>query len=273
MGEIIVSGNVPAVPAGNPDASLMPMSSSSGSRVGGPPPKAAIAIDFQSGNYFNRSLPALTNLLESAKTEAEKQKNALIWFQNCIFLNKCDTEHPNDGIYVANKFYSTDRTNMALNAGSKMLGNSPYAIASALGHFLWGNGQSMNVDINILSLQYITADKISGFSERMNSIGVPGTYNLTFSFPYDTARSNYVMEYILGNITLQLDGNFTRNATGTWSFNGVVRAQSPDVYNFNVSNHRTKVNEGLTSIGRWMGERFRGVPFKIEIMGQVSIKF
>ncbi|NIG17451.1 lipid II-degrading bacteriocin [Pantoea sp. Al-1710] len=273
MGDIVVSGTVPAVPAGNPDASLMPMSSGSGSMVGGPPPEAAIAIDFQSGAYYNRSLPALSKIIKSAKSEAEKQKNSLIWFRNCIFLNKCEIEHPNDGIYVAQKFYSKERTDLPLNGGSKQLGNSPYAIASAFGNFLWGNGQSMSVDINTLALQFLTADKIPGFNSRMNAIGAPGTYNMTFAFPYDTGRSNYVMEYILGNITLQMDGVFTRNATGSWAFDGVIRAQVPDKYDFDASTHRTKTNEDLTTIGRWMGERFKGVPYKIEINGQTHVKF
>ncbi|EXU76895.1 lipid II-degrading bacteriocin [Erwinia mallotivora] len=264
----------PVVPGGNPDPSMMPSGGASGgSIVGGPPPQAQLAIDFQSGNYYNRALTALSKILKSTKFEVEKQKNAIIFLRDCIFLNKCMVEQPNNGTYIAQGWNSKQRLDMRLDQGIPTLGNNPYAIISALNNYLTGNGRGMSIDISTLALQFLKPNDIPGFNERMNSTGRPGQHNMTFSFPYNTAGTNVFMPYILGNITLQLDGVFTRNASGSWGFNGVIRAQVPDLYNFNASTHRSKTNEDLTTFGRWLGERFNGVPFEIQINGQTPVNF
>lgn len=92
-------------------------------------------------------------------------------------------------------------------------------------------------------------------------------------FSYNTAGSNTWLGLTLGNITLQADGVFTRNETDVWGFDGVIRAHTPDYYNFNASSHRTPVAEYMTTIGRYLGEVFEGKPFYIEINGEVPIKF
>ncbi|MDH2066878.1 lipid II-degrading bacteriocin [Pantoea sp. GD03673] len=239
---------------------------------GGPPHNVRYAVELHSGSYHKNATPLIAKDLKSNLSESKKLENAMWWFKNCVFINMCETL-PNPLQELAKRFDTRERINFSPVQGPPKLSNSPYAIATALSNFLWGNGRTMSVDISTLSLQFIQAGNIPGFSDRMNAIGNPGRHNLTFSFPYNTASSNVFMPYILGNITLQLDGTFTRNATGSWSFEGVVRAQAPDLYDFNASTHRSKTNEDLTTIGRWMGERFNGVPYKIEINGETAVKF
>lgn len=239
---------------------------------GGPPQNVRYAAELRAGIYHKQATPLIAKDLKSKMSDAKKLENVMWWFKNCVFVNMCETM-PNPLGELINRFDTRERINFSPDQGPPKLSNSPYAIAAALSNFLWGNGRTMSVDISTLSLQFIQAGNIPGFNERMNSIGSPGRHNLTFAFPYNTASSNVFMPYILGNITLQLDGAFTRNATGTWSFNGVVRAQVPDLYDFNASTHRSKTNEDLTTIGRWMGERFHGVPYKIEINGETAVKF
>lgn len=270
MSDMIVT-SPPVVTTG--DASVMyPGGGGGGGASGGPPPSVRFATELHGGSYFKSATPATAKSLKSNASDAKKLENAMWWFKNCVFVNMCENM-PNPLGELANRFDTRERINFSPDQGPPKLSNSPYAIAAALSNFLWGNGRAMSVDINYLSLQYIHSGNIPGFNERMNTIGNPGRYNLTFSFPYNTASSNVFMPLILGNITLQLDGTFTRNATGSWAFDGVVRAQAPDLYDFNASTHRSKVNEDLTTIGRWMGERFHGVPYEIQINGETAVKF
>jgi len=261
----------PAVPSVSTDPTMSAVGYTSGSIVGGPPPWAARAIDLDTSAFYDRTIVALAKILRSTKTETNKLADSLDWFRSCVLLNDCKLDDPHNSLIYVNRYDARD--SYSINDSKPQLSNSPYSIVSALANFLWGNARTMSVDISFLSLQFIQPGNIPGFNERMNTIGEPGFHNLTIAFPYDTAGSSLTMPYILGNITLQLDGNFTRNASGSWSFDGVVRAQVPDLYDFNASTHRTKTNEDLTTIGRWMGEHFQGQPYKIEINGETRVKF
>jgi hypothetical protein len=270
MSDMIVI-SPPVVTTG--DSSVMyPGGNGGGAAAGGPPPNVRYATELHGGSYYRNATPVIAKDLKGDLSEEKKLENAMWWFKNCVFINLCETA-VSPVAELASRFDTRERINFSPDNGPPQLSNSPYAIAAALSNFLWGNGRTMSVDTGALSLQFIQAGNIPGFNERMNAIGNPGRHDLTFSFPYNTASSNVFMPYILGNITLQLDGTFTRNATGTWSFDGVVRAQAPDLYDFNASTHRSKTNEDLTTIGRWMGERFNGVPYKIEINGETAVKF
>ena len=105
--------------------------------------------------------------------------------------------------------------------------------------------------------------------------GAPGQHSFQMRFNYNTAQSNDLFGQpglILGNVTLNTEGTFTRNASGSWEYTGVVRG-FPDTYDFNKSTHRDSVAEGLTTVGRFLQESFNGTPYTININGELHVHF
>ncbi|MBN0273741.1 lipid II-degrading bacteriocin, partial [Pseudomonas aeruginosa] len=59
--------------------------------------------------------------------------------------------------------------------------------------------------------------------------------------------------------------------SGQWSFRGEIRAYD-DLYDFNPSNHRTETAEGMTRLGREVGQKFKDTtPYPIGIPGAIPV--
>lgn len=198
-------------------------------------------------------------------------QSLLAWLKNCSYLNDCIAK--NDTLGITNMIEHRDSfKNWQLNNMSDQLSGGPYSVVSALANFFWGNGRTMNVDINKIGLQ-LSPQKIVGFNDKLMSMSAAGSYNFSHKFAYDTGIDSVVSNYYLGNITLQLDGTLTRQPSGEWIFNGQVRGYQ-DKYDFGASSHRTKTNEDMTTIGRFLGNHFSGVEYPININGQINnVKF
>ncbi|MBO3759591.1 lipid II-degrading bacteriocin [Ciceribacter sp. L1K22] len=139
---------------------------------------------------------------------------------------------------------------------NKFSGNfaTPFA---AFSHFMFGKGEDMNVSIQNLGLKVSASEVRSGGINQLDRyIGdksLTGTKEITVSkFAYDTANDNFVTGAYLGNISLKLIGDFTREKDGSWEFDGRITAYS-DVYDFNPSSHRNWVDEAFTYAGATIG--------------------
>jgi hypothetical protein len=96
-----------------------------------------------------------------------------------------------------------------------------------------------------------------------------GTKSVTVQqFGYDTADSSYISGAYLGNISLKLEGDFTRHADGSWDFEGEVRAYD-DTYDFNPSTHRDWWEETFTNAM----ELLPGSLYDIGINGSIPVEW
>lgn len=259
-GTLVVSA--PAVSAGGPPAGFGSYSPGGSTSV---PPGQAQAMMYQqvlNGSYFN-SQDGLECVNKNDLT------SLLQWVKNNCYLNDCVV-----GPAMGTTGISAMAGNGAqwrdwqINNMSDQLSGGPYSVVSALANFFWGNGRPMNVDINNIGLQ-LAPQKIAGFNDQLMAMSAPGSYNFSLKFAYDTGVDSLVSNYYLGNITLQMEGTLNRDASGQWTFNGVVRGYQ-DTYDFNTSTHRTKTNEDMTTIGNFLGQQFQGVNYPININGQLD---
>lgn len=111
-------------------------------------------------------------------------------------------------------------------------------------------------------------NQIPLLKSMISNIKDPGTYHIIDDkIPYDTAKDKTSAEWILGNITLKVEGDFTKHQNGSWEFNGAARAYN-DLYDFGASGHRTTFKEIMTTAGRVMS----GTEYTIELPGEVQVK-
>jgi hypothetical protein len=148
--------------------------------------------------------------------------------------------------------------------------NSNFTAIRGLAHYLYGNGATMVMPINNIGLQVGPDDNfINGmsFDQIVEEQNFVGTQEFEINkFRYSVYNDSYDKGLLLGNITLRLMGDLTRNEDGSWEFDGVIRAWN-DTYDFNPSDHRPEWAEMMT----WAGDQFPGTPYSIEMPGQISV--
>lgn len=192
-------------------------------------------------------------------------KGLLAWCREMVFF---DQGYPGPSSAIAYMGQTADWKNFQISDMNNKLSGGPYSVVSALANFLWGNGREMDIDIGNIGLT-LTPDKINGFNDEVMSMSAPGNYNFDYKFAYNTGMDNISSGLYLGNITLKMEGTFTRLESGEWSFIGNIRGFQ-DTYDFNPSTHRTRIAEALTTIGNFLGKNFNGKEYKININGEIT---
>lgn len=145
------------------------------------------------------------------------------------------------------------------------LSGGTFTPVKAFAHYLWGNGESLRVDINNIGLN-IEASDIPSLVDAIVSNHEAGRYRLgDDDVVYDTSNSNRATGTYLGRITLKIGGIFTRHQDATWAFEAVISA-GPKKFDSSAAD-RAPVLEILTSAGRL----FSGQTYDIEITGEHRI--
>lgn len=145
---------------------------------------------------------------------------------------------------------------------------------AALNHYLFGDGKEMNVSIANLGLD-IKPEEISvaghqPMDELINDNSFVGTKSVVIEkFAYDTYDDSVTTGNYLGNISLKLEGEFSRYSDGSWEFVGEARSYK-DIYDFNASTHRDWWAEELTNI---VDEHFSGNAYFIDIQGSLPVEW
>jgi hypothetical protein len=102
---------------------------------------------------------------------------------------------------------------------------TPFA---ALAHYVLGDGQDINVSIENLGLTVSPNEIVVNGNAALDSFifdeNFVGTKPISVDrFAYNTANDSYITGAYLGNVTLKLEGEFTKFADGSWAFDGEVR--------------------------------------------------
>ncbi|MFD1837392.1 lipid II-degrading bacteriocin [Paracidovorax cattleyae] len=111
-----------------------------------------------------------------------------------------------------------------------------WSIPKVTGHWLWGNGSPVSIDIESLAIN-VTASRIgAGTENSFESFAAahpnPGTYDYD-SGPYGYSTygdGNAVSALVVGGISLRTTGSFTRMEDGSFTFTGSTGAYD-DIFN------------------------------------------
>lgn len=189
-------------------------------------------------------------------------KNKIVNFSLADALQKSGFTAREAIIAIANSGHA-DSTSYKLET-PKLSGGS-FSPVKALGHYLWGNGQKLEVDINTIGLNIID-HKLPLLRQAIENTRSPGAYHLVDPrIEYNTFDDNIATGAYLGRITLSMAGDFTRSDDGAWRFIGVIKAYH-DKYDFNSSN-RPRALEELTTAGRALP----GTSYDIDISGEHKV--
>lgn len=145
------------------------------------------------------------------------------------------------------------------------LSGGTFSPVKAFAHYLWGDGESLSVNINNIDLN-LKVDDIPSLTDAIASNAEAGSYRFSEqAFVYDTFGSSRVTGTYLGKITLKVEGSFIRHADASWAFTAVVSAR-PKKFD-SIAGNRAPVLEILTTAGRM----FAGHAYEIEITGEHHI--
>ncbi|MFJ2456491.1 lipid II-degrading bacteriocin [Pseudomonas protegens] len=186
-------------------------------------------------------------------------RNKLISFAKADELQQKLSYNTNDAFQKASESTSTIH-----DVGTSTLSGGAFSAAKAFAHYIWGDGQNLNVNINNLGLN-IKASDIPLLSQTVRHNTEVGQVHISTNVGYNTSNDSLKTGAYLGNITLKVEGDFNKQANGTWTFNGVARAYQ-DEYDFNEAS-RGFVGETLTSLGRVA----KGTTYNIDITGENKI--
>jgi hypothetical protein len=189
-------------------------------------------------------------------------KNKIVSFSLADALQKSGFSSREAIIAVASSGHA-DSTSYKLE--TPKLSGGTFSPVKALGHYLWGKGQKLEVDINTIGLN-ILEHKLPLLRQAIEHTKSPGVYNLVDPrIGYDTINDNLATWAYLGRITLSMAGDFIRSHDGSWRFIGVIKAYH-DKYDFNESD-RPPALEQLTTAGRALP----GTGFEIDISGEHKV--
>lgn len=191
-------------------------------------------------------------------------KSTILNFSLADSLQKLNSVSSSDalkGVLASEMRYST-----AYRLDTVELSGDVFSPVKAFGHYAWGGGHSMKVDINSIGLD-IKSGELPLLKNMIETVREPGVYHISESrVSYDTMKDSLVTGSYLGNITLKTEGDFVRLDNGEWNFTGVAKAYN-DYYDFNPAN-RPVLAELLTAVGRAQD----GKSFQVEIPGEHEIK-
>ncbi len=148
-------------------------------------------------------------------------------------------------------------------AGRVFSGGNLTAI-HAFAHSIFGKGEAVTYPIEKIGMN-IDVNGLQAFKDTVKNSGV-GSTPVDFRFTRDTMMDGVVPGLTLGNITLRTVGVITKNANGSWTFDGVVRAFD-DIYDANPSTHRSLTGEALTSFLSQLSRQ----SYTVEIPGEIPI--
>ena len=180
------------------------------------------------------------------------------WDENGVMTN-LDTSAWNGDIPADAPAFNQPRL---MARGAPPSGISP---ASALWHFLYGNGTPLSMPFASVDTSWLTPMEFECVRGFIQSCRSPGSYCVSGTRVIATQGSQ---QYYLGHITVELNGWITYTGNCNWTFDGTMSAHD-DTYDFNAAN-RGRAGEKLTKIGRALFDG-HGTPFTISFSGTKTL--
>jgi hypothetical protein len=160
---------------------------------------------------------------------------------------------------------SKERYFEAVSKNDLEFSGSNLTFIRALGHSMFGNGEAMTFPIHRTGIDVELGEM--DFFKKIVAGAAEGETKLDVKFTYDTRKAGTSTWLTLGNVTLRTEGSLLKNADGSWTYNGVVRAFD-DRYDPNPSTHRTVMGERLTDVLRVLLK----TEYDIKIPGELKVQ-
>jgi hypothetical protein len=138
---------------------------------------------------------------------------------------------------------------------------------SGLSHWLFGNNEPRSYPFDKINTTSVAPEQFDDVQKILRE-GKPGTYQIDTKRGF-WAGQDFDSRFLVGNITLRLEGELTVGEGGKYAFKGNLGAL-PDTYRMYSSNHRNSVDESATRAGELMGSLGHG-DYQINITGQKPI--
>lgn len=140
------------------------------------------------------------------------------------------------------------------------------AFAPFLGmwHFLNGNGSTVTIDLNQIGLSFNAANLTPVATALANN--APGNYSIAADFGKSVAEDNLYIASFLGRISMKTEGQLQINESGSWTYDGVVRAYN-DTYDANFDPSRGVIAQASTTVLSW----FNGKPYPVAMPGEIKV--
>jgi hypothetical protein len=132
-----------------------------------------------------------------------------------------------------------------------------------LSHYILGSGKTVEFPFDRIVTKDVEPAQFPAVANILRR-GQPGSYKIEGRMPFSTP--NYDARYLVGNITLNINGTLVLDEDGTYSFKGELGAE-PDKYRFYSSDHRDTTAEIATQIGTLLPGR----EFNVVIAGRPPI--
>jgi Colicin M len=152
---------------------------------------------------------------------------------------------------------------------AKQMSASELGPVSALGHFINGNGATVEMDITKLGLKP-SVTPVPLLEQYFANMPVGTSKVLIDKVPYDTFQDSFNTGTVLGHITLKIEGTATKSDTGAITFTGEARAYN-DRYDANQGSFRNALPEAATTILRKIQEVTNAKEYEISIKGSLPI--
>lgn len=143
------------------------------------------------------------------------------------------------------------------------LSGSIFTPVTALAHYIWGNGETLHVDLEDINLSLFTSE-IPALQALANNKANIGTTKVSTKFAYQTYKDSYSTAAYLGSVTLKLDGEFRRTTKDKWSFDGKLKAYH-DIYDANPFSDRNAIADLSTKVLDLIGKTGGGTPLKLQL--------
>ncbi len=135
---------------------------------------------------------------------------------------------------------------------------------AALSHYLAGSGDPVQYRFDKIDTSTVKPSQFPAIKEILDR-RQPGSFEVDGKMLFSTTNSN--ARFLVGNITLSIQGKLVLDGSGSYSFSGQLGAE-PDRYRFYSSNHRNPIDEITTKIGTLLPGR----EFTVHITGEKPIE-
>ncbi|MEJ8476862.1 lipid II-degrading bacteriocin [Roseibium algae] len=221
-------------------------------------------ISLDSFDFLAQYVHDLTLLAHDLYTfNAETLANSIIMYTNMDILAET-----ND-IIPLQVYMRSDELSSEYDSGDHSFSGSSFTPLAALGHYLYGGGETMSVDLHNLGLE-IEASEITPLNSLIedsnsNSQTVSGT------FAYSTYKDSLIHGAWLGGITLKVDGYFSRTSETEWNFVGDITGL-PDQYDVNENADRGAIADFSTDMLELIGAIGGGDEYQIDLDGTIHVE-
>ncbi|MBS0550060.1 MAG: lipid II-degrading bacteriocin, partial [Proteobacteria bacterium] len=140
--------------------------------------------------------------------------------------------------------------------------------SEAYDHWLGGSGEPRQIPFEKIDTRSVQPEQFKVVEEKLRE-GKPGTYDIKGTTGFHADQSS-LTKWLIGHITLGIEGTLVINDNGSYTFKGKLSALR-DHYDMDAAGHRSPIGEFATTIGRQGGRVFGHKDYFVYFPGEKAI--